>query len=162
MICITCKGRFIPVFKCCPRDFRNSAVTFLWVLCSHLSRKLWREMRNGSCSCSLGFARVQLNQQNPAEVQHTSATRTNACTITVFVSEKATQSFYLLLTRTISVPQFQPASMCKCIFFPNNHRKKWKGKKKSDLFEFVGRNYVFFGLWVSMASFRRLLILCDG
>lgn len=146
------------------KALRNSAVTFLWVLCSHLSRKLWREMRDGSCSCSLGFDRVQLNQQSPAEVQHTSATRTNACTITVFVSEKATQSFYLLLTRTISVPQFQPASMCKCIFFPNNHRKKWKGKKK---FRFIWicwaqLLYVFFGLWVSMASFRRLLILCDG
>lgn len=42
-----------------------------------------------AAAAALAFARVQLNQQNPAEVQRTSATRTNACTITVFVSEKS-------------------------------------------------------------------------
>lgn len=56
-ICIMCKRGLIPASVRRPRD---AAVTFLWVLCSHLSagRKMWREIGDGSCSWDFCLRRV--------------------------------------------------------------------------------------------------------
>lgn len=99
-------------------------------------------MRDGSCSCSLGFARVQLNQQNPAEVQRTSATRTNAPmrALLLYLFQKKQHNHFICCGpfQSHNSSQLQCANV---FFFLIIIVRSEREKKNSDLFEFVGRNY---------------------
>lgn len=130
------------------KGLRNCAVTFLWVFCSHLSGKMWCEMRDGSCSCGFRFDWVQLNQQDPAEVQYTSTTRTDTCTCTRTndISFRKSNTIILLAADTDHFSPTIPASFSVqrffVVFFPLIIIVRSKKKKKnSEPFKFVGCSY---------------------
>lgn len=75
---------------------KNAAVTFLWVLCSHLSGEMWWEMGDGSCSCGFCLHRVHQHQPwpcwSPVHINHT------VHALTVLIPEKARKEFCFVLT----------------------------------------------------------------
>lgn len=127
-----CNGRFIPVFKWCPKGLRNSAVTFLWVLCSHLSGKMWREMRDGSCSCGFRFDGVQLHQRDPADGPVHGNTATRHTRQTYLFQWKQHNHFTGCWHGAFQSNNNSNQVQCANAFISppsNNHPKKWKEKK---------------------------------
>lgn len=162
MICITCKGRFIPVFKCCPRDSGTARWHFSGSFVHTCQENCDVRWEMAAAAAALAFARVQLNQQNPAEVQRTSATRTNACAITVFVSEKKQHNHFICCWhgpfQSHNSSQLQCANVF-CFFFSNNHRENWKGKKKKLIYLNLLAATTIYLLWpVSFYAFLSQII----
>lgn len=74
---------------------KNAAVTFLWVLCSHLSGEMWWETAAAAAaSASSGSSKTTKTLLESGTHQ--------THTLTVCISEKARKEFHLVLTGLIS------------------------------------------------------------
>lgn len=57
-ICIMCESGFIPVFMRCPRDLKMLRWHFSGSFVHTCQGEMWREIRDGSCSCGFCLGRV--------------------------------------------------------------------------------------------------------
>lgn len=161
MICITCKGRFIPVFKCCPRDsgiarwhFSGSFVHTCQENC---------DVRWEMAAAAAALALPESSQTSKTLLR--SSTRPphapmRALLLYLFRKKKQHNHFICCWHGPFQSHDSSQLRCANAFFSPsNNHHKKWKEKKKiwSIWICWLQLLYFFFGLWVSMASFSQII-----